>query len=407
MSIFLDKEFNALLSENYKSAILLAAKAADDFGIQIFLIGGIVRDLLLDNSIKDIDIAVQGDAVKFADFLAKKFSCKVIAVQENLRTTKVEFPSGVIIDFASTRQEKYEKSGVLPIAYNFGCNLEEDVKRRDFTINTLALGLNKSQMYELIDFCGGYVDIINKKIRILHKKSFIDDPSRIVRALKFKIRFGFDIDNNTYNLMQNYLSDVDNLMPLERIKNELYQYFNIKDKKVYSYLIETNAYKLLCDNPLTNVDFERLKTDFIKNLFNKDDLWVIYMSLLLINSNYSVQRLNLTSYEQKIINEVKFLYSNTRNILTDNFEIYSVYGKINIISLVIYYLITGNNSVKKYITELKDIKVLINGNDLISLGFMPSEKFGGYFEKILKEKLNGKLKTKAEELEFIKKEEKK
>ncbi len=201
MSIFLDKDFNALLSENYKSAILLAAKAADDFGIQIYLIGGIVRDLLLYNSIKDIDIAVQGDAVVFADFLANKFSCKIIAVQENLRTAKVEFPSGVIIDFASTRQEKYEKSGVLPIAYNFGCCLEEDIKRRDFTINTLALGLNKSQRFKLIDFCGGYDDIINKKIRILHNKSFIDDPSRIIRALKFKIRFGFDIDNNTYTLL--------------------------------------------------------------------------------------------------------------------------------------------------------------------------------------------------------------
>ena len=179
MSIFLDKDFNALLSENYKSAILLAAKAADDFGIQIYLIGGIVRDLLLYNSIKDIDIAVQGDAVVFADFLANKFSCKIIAVQENLRTAKVEFPSGVIIDFASTRQEKYEKSGVLPIAYNFGCCLEEDIKRRDFTINTLALGLNKSQRFKLIDICGGYDDIINKKIRILHNKVLLNNRPEI------------------------------------------------------------------------------------------------------------------------------------------------------------------------------------------------------------------------------------
>lgn len=402
---FLDKEFNTLLSENFKSAIMLSASAADDLGVQIFLIGGIVRDLLLDNSIKDIDIAVQGDAVEFAEFLVNKFSSKVIAVQENLRTAKVEFPSGVIIDFASTRQERYENSGVLPIAYNFGCSIEDDIKRRDFTINTLALGLNKSQRFKLIDFCGGYDDIINKKIRILHNKSFIDDPSRIVRALKFKIRFGFDIDNNTYTLMQSYLENINEAMPLERIKNELRQYFNIKKENIYEYLIETGSYKLICDNPIKNVQFDRLKLDVIKNLFDKDDLWVIYLSLLLVNSNYNVQRLNLSSFEQKIINEVKNLIINKPS--SDNFEIYNSFFKVNKISLVVYFLITRDKNIEKYITKLKDIKVLITGDDLISLGFKPSQKFTLYFEKILREKLNGKLKTKAEEIEFIKKEEKK
>ena len=402
---FLDKEFNTLLSENFKSAIMLSASAADDLGIQIFLIGGIVRDLLLDNSIKDIDIAVQGDAVEFAEFLVNKFSCKIVLVQENLKTAKVEFPSGVIIDFASTRQERYENSGVLPIAYNFGCSIEDDIKRRDFTINTLALGLNQSQMFKLIDFCGGYDDIINKKIRILHNKSFIDDPSRIIRALKFKIRFGFDIDNNTYTLMQSYLDNINEAMPLERIKNELRQYFNIKKENIYEYLITTGAYKLICDNPIKNVQFDRLELDVIKNLFDKDDLWIIYLSLLLVNSNYNVQRLNLSSFEQKIINEVKNLIINKPS--SDNFEIYNSFFKVNKISLVVYFLITEDKNINKYVTELKDIKVLITGDDLISLGFKPSQKFTLYFEKILKEKLNGKLKTKAEEIEFIKKEEKK
>ena len=135
MVICLKEKFDALISENFANAILCASTAADEICVDIFLIGGIVRDLIMNNSIKDIDIAVEGDALQLGNFLEEKFGCEVVSVQEKLRTSKVKFPNGVVIDFASTREERYTESGVLPVAFNFGCELEKDVKRRDFTIN--------------------------------------------------------------------------------------------------------------------------------------------------------------------------------------------------------------------------------------------------------------------------------
>ena len=236
MTVFLEKEFINSVSELYKNAVFDAAVLAEEMGLSIFLIGGIVRDLILGNEIKDVDIVVQGDAVTFCLSLEKKYACEILNIQENLRTAKVKFLNGAIIDFASTRQERYVESGVLPVAYNFGCDLKEDVKRRDFTINTLALNLVGSEKYFLIDCCGGYSDILNKKIRILHEKSFIDDPSRIVRALKFKVRFAFDFDSVTEDLMQSYLQNINQNMPLERIKGELKYCFNspfIRSKGIF------------------------------------------------------------------------------------------------------------------------------------------------------------------------------
>ena len=108
MSIYLDKEYNNAISADYRRALTAAITVAQTIGIDIFLIGGVVRDLILDNPIKDIDIAVQGDAINFAHELLKAVPCEIVNIQENLRTVKVKFQSNVVIDFASTRQEKYD-----------------------------------------------------------------------------------------------------------------------------------------------------------------------------------------------------------------------------------------------------------------------------------------------------------
>ncbi|MCD7780168.1 MAG: hypothetical protein LUH05_05800, partial [Candidatus Gastranaerophilales bacterium] len=204
MSVFLKDAFDSYISDNYKNAVLSAMSVAEKYCIKIFLIGGIVRDLILNNPVKDIDIAVECDAVEFCKILEKEIPCKIISTQENLRTAKVQFKNSAEIDFASTREEKYTQPGILPVAYNFGCPLKFDVKRRDFTINTLALDLTSTDKFYVIDYFDGFKDIQNKKLKVLHNKSFIDDPSRIIRLLKFQTRFNFDIEENTLTLMNEY-----------------------------------------------------------------------------------------------------------------------------------------------------------------------------------------------------------
>ncbi len=402
MSISLKEEFNSFLTEEYKNAINLSSLIAEKHGIKIYLIGGIVRDLIMKNPIKDIDIAVEYDALKFCKLLEKESNCEILSIQENLHTAKVKFADGVEIDFASTREEKYLSDGTLPDAYNFGCNLKEDVKRRDFTINTLAIDLTGKNKLMLVDYYNGIEDIKNKKIRILHNKSFIDDPSRIIRALKFQIRFNFEIEAKTNTLMHNYLKNINKSIPLERIKNELRQYFSIENSNIYKKLIETKAYKLITNNPITSFNYRALKDLTLYNLFNEKDLWFIYIVLLLVNEPILEERLNMTSFEKKVINEVKELLAKTPFDIDDKKLIYNAFENKIDLSIAAYYSITEEKAVRKFLYALKEIKVLITGNDLIDLGFIPSKYFNELFEKILIEKLDGKLTTKEEELNFVK-----
>ena len=401
MVICLKEKFDALISENFANAILCASTAADEICVDIFLIGGIVRDLIMNNSIKDVDIAVEGDAVQLGNFLEEKFGCEVVSVQENLRTSKVKFPNGVVIDFASTREEKYIESGVLPIAFNFGCGLEKDVKRRDFTINTLALKLNGKNKFSLVDYYNGYDDIQNGQIKILHEKSFIDDPSRIIRALKFKERFDFKLEEITASLIQEYLHNINDKMPLERVKGELRQYFEIKKDGLYSCFIESGAYRLISNNPIMKIDENRFKSLYEYNLFDEKEKWFIYVMLLVLNSDYAVERLNMTAFEKKVLKEVRELMK--KNPVKDKVSVYNLFKNLTDISICVYYVVTGSSLVELFLGALRDIKVLITGNDLINLGFLPSPYFNKLFDAVLKEKLDGKLKTKEEEIGFLKK----
>ena len=401
MAILLETEFNSLINDEYKAAIYAASCAAEKNKIKIFLIGGIVRDIIMHHKIKDIDIAVQADAVEISKILEAKAGFKIISIQENLRTVKAQFNNGVEIDFASTRQEKYDKSGFLPVAYNFGCDLKSDVQRRDFTINTLALSLTGQDKYSLIDYFNGYNDIFNKQIKILHEESFKDDPSRIIRALKFMVRFDFDLENTTDELMHKYLTEVNNTMPLERIKNELKQYFSLDDEKnLYDLIIKTNAYKLISDNAILQFDNDFYNEISKYNLFDKNDKWFLFVLMLIFKSNYALERLNLNSAEKKSIRDLEELYYN--KIPNNNYDIYKAFKDKSNIAIAGYFVITGSNYLIKFLEELKDINVLTDGDDLIKLGLKPSPKFNEIFKALLKEKLEGKLTNKAEELEYIK-----
>lgn len=406
MFLCLKKDFEEIFPKEVVHAVEISAKYAASFGVNIFLIGGIVRDLILKKVVQDIDIAVEGNAVEFAEFLKTKTDCEILQVQENLKTAKVKFASGVQIDFASTREETYSKSGILPVAYNFGCCLEQDVKRRDFTINTLALNLTGNERYMLIDSFGGYQDILNKRIKILHDKSFIDDPSRIVRALKFKKRLGFDFDKKTLDLMLEYLKEPNREMPFERIKSELKQYFSINRKDLYNDYLKFFVYKLFTDNPIIFSGLDKLEEMIKLRVIDIKDISEFYFILSVLGEDSSCLSLNLNSQESKIILEVKALLDNPFSGY-DKVDIYKRYISLNNMSLALYYCISGEKSVMVFLSELSKIKVLVKGKDLIELGFVPSKYFSEIFDSVLIAKINGKIYTKEEEIDFIQKNIKK
>ena len=170
--------------ENFLKIIL---KNAQKIGLRVFFVGGIVRDNILNIKTSDIDILVLGNAIEFAKKLPDEI--KIASFHKDFCTVKVEYDN-LQIDIASSRTELYPYSGCLPVLDSVGVSLEDDVLRRDFTVNSLYCELklvNNVITYELIDLINGLADIKNKTLKVLHKKSYIDDPTRILRGLDLQL----------------------------------------------------------------------------------------------------------------------------------------------------------------------------------------------------------------------------
>ena len=350
----------------------------------LYYIGGIVRDEILGKENFDTDLTYVGNAIEFSKTIP---DAEILRINEPFGTVRIKL-DGEKIDIASTRNETYPQKGHLPVVENIGCSLKEDVLRRDFTINALA----KSTLTgEIIDYTGGLKDIRNKQLRILYDKSFIDDPSRIIRGLKFSIRLGFDIEPHTKKLQEEYLKNVNYDMSLKRIKKELEETFNLNSQIAFDRFISENIYKLL-----TNKNFKNPNIDF-ENLINKfkpKNIWIIYAGLI-----PDIEKLPLTKTEKSVIQDFKTL--KLKKYDTD-FEIYKNFSEAKIESVIMFAAI-NYNAVTKYLNELKNIKIHITGSDIQKLGIKPSAKYQQCFDFIIKEKIMNPKLTKHEEFQLVKK----
>ncbi len=401
-TISLKQHFEDSLPLELQETLIKCAEIADDMKIKIYLIGGIVRDLILQEKIVDVDLLIEGNAVEFVKSLAAKTGCTILSVNDTLGTAKVTFGPKLEIDFASTRIEEYPKGGFLPIVKEIGCSLEEDAKRRDFSINCLAVSLNNENMFKLIDPLKGLEALDNKELSVLHEKSFIDDPSRIIRGLRFIVRHGFHLSKDTLALQNDYLSkELDLSIPLERIKSEIRQLFSLNLPEAYDEFIVSGAWKLICKKEPDSIKGSRIHAIADMCLKDVGNTWMLYCVSLVINEDsQSLERLNLTSEEIKIIKDAAGLIfrKDYLQIQNDNFDIFKFFESKHEISILVYYIFTNDDSSLKYLNQLSQIKLFINGNDLINLGFEPSPKFIEIFDEVLRRKLNGEIKTQEEEI---------
>jgi tRNA nucleotidyltransferase (CCA-adding enzyme) len=173
-------------------------RLADEEGIGVYLVGGVVRDLLLKRRNWDLDLTVEGDGIAFARLVTHRYGAG-LALFERFSTARLVLPDGLKVDIASARRESYANPAALPDVAT--ASLEEDLFRRDFTINAMAIQLNRVRWGALFDPFGGRQDLKNKTLRVLHDRSFVDDPTRIFRAIRFAERFGFRIETRTGRLL--------------------------------------------------------------------------------------------------------------------------------------------------------------------------------------------------------------
>lgn len=182
------------LPEEIREQLRRAGRLADESGLALYLVGGTVRDLLLGRTRTDIDLAAEGDGMGFAARLARVSGGRCTPNPRFLTAT-VEMPEGRSMDVATARSETYEHPGALPRVAS--ATMEVDLSRRDFTINAMAVSLNGRSFGELVDPFEGRADLRKKRIRILHDRSFIDDPTRLFRAVRFEQRLQFRLERGT------------------------------------------------------------------------------------------------------------------------------------------------------------------------------------------------------------------
>lgn len=369
---------------------------------KLYYIGGVVRDKLLGVKSFDVDITFEGNAIEhcsqFGEVIQENPDFGTVRVKINphpnfcLSRKDEILPSPIgrgefVVDFASTRSEIYPQKGHLPVVSKIGCSLKEDVMRRDFTVNALAMRVSDG---EIIDYVNGQEDLKNKLLRVLHDESFIDDPTRIIRGLKFRVRFGFDLEENTRKLQEEYLKNINYDMSFKRVKKELIETFNLNSQRAFELFVNEGIYKLVspAEFELPNVNIEEL----IKN-YPVDNIWLVYVGLLPDLSN-----IELTKTERKILDDARQIGE-----LKSDFEIYKAFDGLAIESVLLYGIMLDLSAAKRYLDDLRHIKISVTGDDLLTLGIQPSPKYQEIFDKILKAKLQNPNITKEDELNLIKK----
>ncbi len=390
-----------------------------------FLVGGIVRDALLKIPNFDIDIVVEGDGIRFGRELSKKFNCK-LETHQKFGTSVIVLEDGQHIDIATARVEYYKSPAALPTVESG--SIRQDLARRDFTINTMALSLNKKNFGEILDFFGGREDLKNKKVKVLHKMSFIEDPTRIFRAVRFEKRLGFKMDSQTEKLARTTI-DMDIVSRLNgvRIRDELISIFNedsaleaIKrldelgalrkigiKKRINSVFIKNVKKVLDCYGELSEFYAESSEIEEVKKwklLFilllkglkpNAIKKWCSEMKVRNKDANIILEsHSKWNMVKRELNNEIKknsFLYESLRKIPSELQIIACSWSDVHY------------KNVKRYLGSLRGIHLEVSGETLKKMGYRPSEKFRAVLEKLFEMKLDGKVKGREEEVSQLKK----
>ncbi|MGB9731455.1 MULTISPECIES: CBS domain-containing protein [Calditerrivibrio] len=405
------------LPEYYYNLLKQIGAIADELDLNAYVVGGFVRDLLMKYENFDVDIVVELDATILAQEFARRNNGRV-AIHDKFKTAVVILPDRNKLDFATARTEYYNMPASAPEVEI--SSIKNDLFRRDFTINAMAIKINEKTFGLLLDFYGGQRDIIDKKIRVLHNLSFIDDPSRGLRAIRFAVRYNFEIGPHTNKLLKNAI----NLKLFDKIPgNRLF----LETKYILSESNYLDAIKMMTNYGIMKFYIDKFKLDDLKlRIFENFERYLIWHS---VQCNTKVE-----PYIVRLLILFSDLKNNDFQKICDRFELsretkkklLEGYGKSKHIANKIkksshlkrsdiYYLFEGLNEefllftasilgykyeqiIRDYITEIRWIKPEIDGNDLRKLGIPPSQIYQKIFKQLTILKLDGIINSKDEEL---------
>lgn len=383
---------------------------AAEASVSVYLVGGCVRDLILGRPAHDIDVVVEGPAAPLAKALAKAYKAKLVSHPQFLTHT-IQFSNGRHLDIATARTETYAESAALPLVEP--ASLQEDLYRRDFSINAIALSLNNADFGHLWDPFGGMEDLELKKLRVLHSESFKDDPTRIFRGARFAGRFGYELDWRT----REWLSEAEGLqlpakLSAARIREELIPLVMEKDPRpAFHLLVQWGALGFLVPNFTWEKSHDQLYGQVIKK-GPKDDGLLVRLLILLHTVPYSkaIGTLTALMFPQALVQQADQAMQVLARLREGTLAPTSAGSlqKKPMSPSVKWFLDRAlrirSIAPKKPLEDwqrFQDCTPCLSGRDIRDMGYKPGPVFTRIFDALRQARWEGKLRTREEEIRFL------
>ncbi|MCY4019905.1 MAG: hypothetical protein OXG39_10910 [Chloroflexi bacterium] len=423
------EQLSEALGESALRLIATIAKRAHAENIAIYLVGGVVRDLLLERENLDLDFVLEGDAIAFACKLARIYGGETerhapfgtakwkldSAAISNLSLGSEAIPAQ--IDFATARTEEYPAPAALP-AVEPGL-IWQDLRRRDFTVNALALRVEAGSCpWQMLDPGDGYSDILGKKIRVLHAQSFIDDPTRIFRAFRFASRFGFTIESSTADILHAAIPMIQRLSG-ERIRHELDLILREKyPERIIADLSELDIFSQIHDSFLIGMrstgQLKRLREHMPQMPGNADDIarlgWHLLFSSIAEDDALLISaRLGLTGDLSNSIAGFARLLSKVDWLGAPATKASAITRFLDGVSATALRAAlicnVDDHAVKErmesYMADWRHRRTTIDGNDLIRAGLAPGPIYREILDKLRGAWIDGEIESGEQERELF------
>ena len=371
---------------------------------KVYLVGGVVRDLLLGYPNFDLDLVVEGDAVKLAQQVTETGQARLLA-HKRFGTAKLKYDD-FTLDLATARKETYARPGALP-AVTPG-TLIDDLIRRDFSINAMAMSLTTDNYGQLIDPYQGKNDLEHRLIRVLHSRSFSDDATRILRGVRYEQRFGFEFEAQTADLLERDIPMLDTISG-DRIRHELE--LILKEQRPERAIERLGELGVLAriNSSLKGDGWIADKFDRARRLKKPAQLPSLFFCLLIHSFDEKdieqlLVRLNIPAKLSRAMSDTVRL--KTRLPLLDKpslkpSEVYYLLTEYEPLAIQTDAIATESPTVRRslqlFLTKLRYVRTALDGEDLKKLGVSPGPEMGRVLRMLHKAKLDGEVCTRADE----------
>jgi tRNA nucleotidyltransferase (CCA-adding enzyme) len=387
-----------------------AGEVAEKRQQRLYLVGGMVRDLLLGRINTDIDLVVEGDAIKLAEEIALAQQASILT-HPRFRTAKIKW-GGHSADFATARAETYARPGALPDVKPG--TIKDDLARRDFTINAMAVELNPRHFGELLDPYKGQTDLKYKAVRVLHEKSFTDDATRIWRAIRYEQRLDFIIEPLTLLLIERDLPMLKTISG-DRLRHELE--LVLKEETPEKSLVRADELGVLAKlHPSFKADTWLVEMlSMMRRLDDKENpppsmyIGLLGYRLTVTQAEKLIGCLRLTKETARILKDVLDIKEKSAELARPGQSpsaIYDLLFNYDPAALTVVYLASGSgemaDNIDLYLNVLRHVKPALTANDLMQLGIPQGPKIKAALKLLREARLDGTVNSKKGEADWVK-----